>query len=508
MLIYKININNINSDITTYSILSVSMDVNNIYFTTIVPHNLVTGETININKFVLIVTVQSPNQFYVNNFQLLNVIPIDLTYIKIINNVAQTIYRTSYTPNLQSGNQVAYSYSIYEDADRLCPYCGQMVIHKIVNNNGYNQHICTYCGYIDYINGDTLIPLTNYPNSTINVITDHNICDNTYVDFYLTNPMNNIDTIYNIDFKNANVWKNNTGINIPIKINDIFNTNVNQTEDIQNNFITDQENSSINPIIDMEKIRYAPYYYNSIINKIPSYSKIQKIIINLHFYNNYITDWDTTNPTLLGNLGFVDTDIKYQKTSLKNSFIRLLYYDSPIPSNQTLLSFNTLFVNMGNLFSNYTNGYRISLNNAPSSILLTNTFYTVFTINDPNLNIDSNSSEGFYLYSYKNDDTNLVPNPIYLRIEFNNALTGQRSLFFNRKPLLKNGINSNNLFLDNITNGTLLKQYTYLRLDNVFNKDTNEYIYYFDTINNPIENKNIMFNNGILTIDIFEAKVI
>jgi hypothetical protein len=507
MLIYKININNIKSDITTYSIVSVTMDINNIYFITTVPHKLVTGDIININNFVLTVTVQSTTQFYVNNFQLLNIIPIDLTYTQVINNVEQIIYRTSYTPALETGNKVAYAYSVYEDAARLCSYCGQTVIHKIVNNNGYNQHICTYCGYIDYIDGDIPIPLRNYPNSSINVITDHNICDNTYVDFYLTNPIANIDTIYNIDFKDANIWKDNTGFNIPIQINNVFNTNVSQTEDIQNDFITDQENDSINSIVDMEKIRYSPYYYNSLSNQIPSYSKIQQVIINFHFYNSYITNWDI-NTTLLGNLGFIDTDIKYQKTSLKNSFIRLLYYDSPIPSNQLLLSYNTIFVNTSNLFSQYINGYRISLNNAPSSISPSNTFYTTFIINDPRLKIDNNSSEGFYLYSYKNDDTNLKPNPIYLRIEFNNALTGQRSLFFNRKPSSQKGISTNNLFLNNITNGTLLRQYAYLRLDTVFNKDTNEYIYYFDTINNTIENQNVIFNNGILTIDIFEAKVI
>jgi len=513
MLIYKININNIKPDIITYNISSVTTDANYIYFTTTVPHNLLTGDSININNFVVTVTVQSPIQFYVNNFQLLNIIPIDLTYKETINNTIQTIYRTSYTPALQTGNEVAYAYSVYEDAPRLCSYCGQTVIHKIVNNNGYNQHICTYCGYIDYIDGDTPIPLTNYPNSSIVVITDHNICDNTYTDFYLTNPTDNIDTIYNIDFKNAYIWKDNTGFNIPIQINDIFNTNVNQTEDIQNNFIIEQENASINPIVDMEKIRYIPYYYNSITNQIPSYSKIQQIKINFHFYNKYlnIPSWDE-NTTLLGNLGFVDTDIKYQKTSLKKTFIRLLYYDSPIPTNQLLLAYNTIFINAGNLFSQYTNGYRITTNKGTNNNSNNNsnikTFYITFTINNPNLNIDNNSSEGFYLYTYKSDDTNLNPKPIYLRIEFNNALTGHRSLFFNRMPSSSNGISANNLFLDNVTSGVLLKQYAYLRLYSVFNKETNEYIYYFDTINNKIENQNVIFNNGILTIDVFEGKVV
>lgn len=55
----------------------------------------------------------------------------------------------------------------------------------------------------------------------------------------------------------------------------------------------------------------------------------------------------------LSFLGFINDDIKYQKSKLKKSFLRLSFYDSDNIGNQNLLHTSTIFLDSGNLFAKY-----------------------------------------------------------------------------------------------------------------------------------------------------------
>lgn len=55
----------------------------------------------------------------------------------------------------------------------------------------------------------------------------------------------------------------------------------------------------------------------------------------------------------LSFLGFANDDVKYQKSKLKKSFLRLLFYDSENIGNQNLLHSATIFLDSGDLFAKY-----------------------------------------------------------------------------------------------------------------------------------------------------------
>lgn len=56
---------------------------------------------------------------------------------------------------------------------------------------------------------------------------------------------------------------------------------------------------------------------------------------------------------LLSYLGFDDDDVKYQKSKLKKSFLRISFYDSDNVGNQNLLHTATIFLDSGDLFAKY-----------------------------------------------------------------------------------------------------------------------------------------------------------
>lgn len=56
---------------------------------------------------------------------------------------------------------------------------------------------------------------------------------------------------------------------------------------------------------------------------------------------------------LLSYLGFINDDVKYQKSKLKKSFLRISFYDSDNIGNQNLLHTATIFLDSGDLFAKY-----------------------------------------------------------------------------------------------------------------------------------------------------------
>ena len=56
---------------------------------------------------------------------------------------------------------------------------------------------------------------------------------------------------------------------------------------------------------------------------------------------------------LLSYLGFTNDDVKYQKSKLKKSFLRISFYDSDNIGNQNLLHTATIFLDSGDLFAKY-----------------------------------------------------------------------------------------------------------------------------------------------------------
>lgn len=155
---------------------------------------------------------------------------------------------------------------------------------------------------------------------------------------------------------------------------------------------------------------------------------------------------------LIGYLGFTDDDIYNQKNRVKQSFIRLSFYDDDNPLTQNLLCYSTVFLDSGDLFGKYAKRkawldetsfeeddeeYNVQINpivwsptaktdpcSAVTCQLIVNDEYDM-----------TRSGEGFNLYLFREDAPveNEVQN-IYMKVEFNHAGLGRTvPLIFWRK---------------------------------------------------------------------------
>lgn len=219
----------------------------------------------------------------------------------------------------------------------------------------------------------------------------------------------------------------------------------------------------------------------------------------------------------LAYLGFSNNDIKYQKSKLKKSFLRISFYDSDNIGNQNLLHTATIFLDGGGLFSKYIknietenfyevisnftgedgNDYkigeiieekiynRLSSKNQESCFIygkpcavtgsstLDNNPFTGYDKSGVRVNREpmrlneinerrnleesvnsfeelrmssqievtdkfssNKSSEGFYFYTYKSNDSGVYPSEIYMRVEFNHAGYGRTIPFM--MPYIRN----------------------------------------------------------------------
>lgn len=294
-------------------------------------------------------------------------------------------------------------------------------------------------------------------------------------------------------FKKTNYW------NVPIGF--VQNTDyIHLYQEERNNtlFVEKIKKSVIPPVINMERVKYAP-----IIRDEKEISIVCGITFNLHFRErddnwNIVKNegWCTCNPTAIKNknfeksdslyyLGFNDSDAQYQKMKLKKSFIRLSFYSSNDPLSQSLLYYSTIFLDSGYLFGQFNKkrteligkGKIWSPNEAPKYVL------EAASENSSDIRIDSQitihnefdttkSSEGFNLYLFA-DDCEIVDDDkdfrtIYMKVEFNHAGYGKTVPFI----VWPNKVGDDDLTIDKYFESV----YIPLRIQHINDK----YYYYFD----------------------------
>lgn len=264
-------------------------------------------------------------------------------------------------------------------------------------------------------------------------------------------------------------------VTVKIPIGNTFETNLFQTDLINEHFVEAEKKKAIPKIIDIEKDVYHPCvcrYENDeeSANDYVFVDDVYTIKFNLHFREHRGEDWLVENDAwwngvndfsikknvtqddssdLLSFLNFTNDDVHYQKNKLKKSFLRLSYYDSPNPANQNLLAYSTIFYNAGELFAKYikhmeTDGYSQIVSDAVGEYVVNENkegirvnrehnfdeecrLSSQFSVTDKNLS--NNSSEGFYLYIWK-DNESTIPQDLYMKVEFNHAGYGRTLPFF------------------------------------------------------------------------------
>ena len=298
---------------------------------------------------------------------------------------------------------------------------------------------------------------------------------------------------------NTGVFKIEGNLEIDLPIASNFDVSLDK-ESLYNNFYIDsQKSKNINSIIDYEKYPYVPMYYDGKIlypNNISAdkylsenyniidenLKPVKKIEFKLNFrerdfkldddgkpdygtwqlndelfWNNYylandgsrlVKKCENIDCDLLGYLGFTDDDVRYQKSALKKSFLRLSFYDSPDRRTQKLLFYSTIYFDTNILSSTYYKDLELwKLSKTSSDFVKKNksidvpynelvyscNIGTYNKIGSPLLakmfcvdkyNTEA-SSDGFYLHLFDKLVSGNTCTTIYMKAEFNNAKNGK-----------------------------------------------------------------------------------
>jgi len=202
-----------------------------------------------------------------------------------------------------------------------------------------------------------------------------------------------------------------TTIDIPLKTN-FFP--VDNAELIQDKFVNDEIEKSINPIVDYKKVIFKPADDN--------WEIIDKFKINLNFYTPDSIEAGAPShrgtgaePGVYEDLDFIFDDIFCRTNRFINSFIRFSFYDTPNSGQNQLLSFVDIFTQIGNDQKNEF-GFPKPINESPIS----------FVLGDP-VKQPEEIHEGYHFYWFK-DLVDNAPNQEYVLygiMQFNSARNGR-----------------------------------------------------------------------------------
>lgn len=369
---------------------------------------------------------------------------------------------------------------------------------------------------------------------------------------------------------------------ISLPIEQKFANDLYQDDNIREHFTNAEIKKSINKITEMEKDVYHPVIWDSEHDKVKD--EVYKIRFNLHFREHGDDDWladaDTywngvnpaklepidgyftySNPEqqsdLLTYLNFTDKDVRYQKNKLKKSFLRVMFFDSMNPANQNMLAYYTIFMDSGNYFSKYARyieaeGYRkisktpddtgkydikdkltgIRVDREPTYTangekIIPSTdaddieevrLSSQFVVEDKYMS--DASSEGFYLYLWKDNFLGTYPQNIYMKVEFNHAGYGRTIPFMCpfKDPTKNegNGFKSFSEILDDWSSDdkkygiVKYSKYSYIHFKYKYDKISERHVYYLDDefYGTKPNYGGVHFDDNAITINLYEAKIV
>ena len=226
-----------------------------------------------------------------------------------------------------------------------------------------------------------------------------------------------------------------TGTTIDIVLGSDFFP-VDNSELIENKFVKDEIEKSINPIVDYKKIIFKPSDSDD------NWNLIDKFRINLNFYTpDSISNGSPQHrgsgaqPGMYSDINFVFDDVFCRTSRFTNSFIRLSFFDNPYSGKNQLLSFADVYTQVGNLQENEY-GFTLPIDMCPVS----------FILGDPVLQPDE-VHEGFHMYWFQDlvDNSPDQEYEMYMTLQFNNAGNGRIYELAASRDIDPNNITINNL---------------------------------------------------------------
>lgn len=200
----------------------------------------------------------------------------------------------------------------------------------------------------------------------------------------------------------------------------------------------------------IEEIKFYLHFLNNSVNNTILNGEKEWNIFNTDYYTNSYKmlnsgiDNDYFQPSdLLGLIGFEYDDVYFQRSNISKSFLRLMFFDSKDPNKQNLLHTSTIFLDENKLFSKCINDdlnvskenvinkrqkNSIGINSEPldgKSYSFDEKYRLSSEITVNNKYTTTNSSDGFYLYLFKDYLGDGEVKEIYLRIQFNHAGIGR-----------------------------------------------------------------------------------
>ena len=380
--------------------------------------------------------------------------------------------------------------------------------------------------------------------------------------FELYNPLFDEKQIQPMDFYSRQnfsiaykIYNPTKYVTIPLTFGSEIGVNLQQENIVQDKFVNKEMRSRTNPIIDMEKDIYYPVYEYQEDDK-TKHALIDKIVIDLHFLARDLDTWkikenaeynilETYNidtikkfeyyqpSDLLCFLNFTNNDVFYQKTKIKKTFLRLSFYDSIDPMHQSLLHTSTVFLNEGHLYAKYTENMESdytyksidSINDSTSNIMLNNIGVNHETVDENgNVTMDENgrlscqftiqnryeskeSSEGFYLYIFKEFSQGLHPSDIYMKVEFNHAGEGKTINFMQpykvdggQKRMLDLSDDGDIGILSSGVSLTELYEHLYIPFKAVYDDNLKKYVYHAENWLNEYNN-----DKSIMKLNLYEV---
>ena len=267
-----------------------------------------------------------------------------------------------------------------------------------------------------------------------------------------------------------------TTINLPITLQ---SQEIGQSELIDKTFVDVEVEKAINPISDYDKVRFLPIDSND--------KHVNDIKYNLTFVSgdNY------------GSIGFMDKDIKFEKSVFTESFLNLNFYDSDNPLTQRLITYTTIFskLNPSDLLPDEVTQksiYNAVIGN-PGSPKPAHQVPLSFIVSSPIFNSKS-FSEGYHLYDYRNELKIGEIKYLYMRASFKNAKMGK----------------STNLMVKNTAQKIdSLVHELYTRY--ILTRTSTGYYYRIDTTYQgviPLTSNNVSYNNNNVTINLYQIQAL
>jgi len=286
-------------------------------------------------------------------------------------------------------------------------------------------------------------------------------------------------------------------------------------------------------------------YYNDMVNQAESAEERRVILSKLH---------DSSD--LLGLMNFTMDEIKNQATKIGKSFLRLSFYSTNDPKTQVLLATSTIFLDESFLYKKYINSKRNSDLTFADVKVMQQSGYETFAsyaadaaIGRSDFQVSSNtitdasevymdkffnddtrlssrlvvndkyntdtSSEGYYIYMFKEYAKKMRESTIYMKVDFNHAGIGQTMSFMLPRTILDNDVdgigsplylyNDNDVkILKNGFNLTDIYKQTHIPIRIIYDEETNKYVYYLP--NELRENSRLGIDNEIMEFNLFELK--